>query len=103
MDGRRPSRRDAEKGDSGVPQDIIAHLKLREGWRTAVYKDSLGKPTVGMGHLLTADERRTYKLGDEVPVAVLEAWAQRDAKKAYEAAQAQAATCGVSDHGSSAR
>jgi GH24 family phage-related lysozyme (muramidase) len=73
------------------------HLKLREGWRTAVYLDSRGLPTVGLGHLLTTSEKKTYKVGDHVPEDLLNAWAQADAKKAYNAGQAQAATLGVSD------
>jgi lysozyme len=28
-----------------------------EGFRTSVYKDAAGLPTIGVGHLLTADER----------------------------------------------
>ena len=83
-------------GDLGaVPADILAHLRLREGWREEVYLDSEGKPTAGLGHLLLASERAQYKVGDKVPIAILEAWAQADTQKAYDAAQAQASTLGV--------
>jgi GH24 family phage-related lysozyme (muramidase) len=87
----------AGPGGNGVPKKVMDHLKLREGWRTAVYLDSRGLPTVGLGHLLTAADKRTYKVGDHVPEDILNAWAQADAKKAYNAGQAQAATLGVSD------
>lgn len=75
---------------------IIALLKLREGWRTKVYLAS-NIPTAGMGHTLTQQERTQYKVGDEVPEAVLNRWAERDVRKAYEAAKVQAAELGVND------
>jgi GH24 family phage-related lysozyme (muramidase) len=81
----------------GVPEEVIEHLKLREGWREEVYLDSLGLATVGLGHLLTETEKAQYKVGDKVPVATLKAWAQADAKKAYDAGAAQASIIGVSD------
>lgn len=80
----------------GVPAEFIEHLKLREGWRTKVYLDSRGLPTVGLGHLLTASQNEQYKVGDSVPEATLNTWATQDAKKAYDAATSQAATLGVS-------
>ena len=43
---------------------IIEHLKLREGVRKKVYKDSLGKLTVGVGHLVRPEDN--LKLGDEI-------------------------------------
>lgn len=87
----------AGAGDNSVPKEVMNHLKLREGWRTAVYLDSRGLPTVGLGHLLTAPEKKTYKVGDHVPEDILNTWAQADSKKAYNAGQSQAATLGVSD------
>lgn len=78
-----------------VPQAVIDHLKLREGWRTDVYLDSLGKPTAGMGHLLSAVEKNRYPVGSQVPLPILEGWAQSDSLKAYQAAQSQAAMLGV--------
>jgi murein DD-endopeptidase MepM/ murein hydrolase activator NlpD len=102
-DGDEESGRDVVKteeasaGAGTVPPELIAHLKLREGWRTKVYLDSLGLPTVGLGHLLTAGEKKQYSVGDQVPSAVLEAWVQTDVGKAYDAALSQAATLGVSD------
>jgi GH24 family phage-related lysozyme (muramidase) len=86
-----------EPAEGTVPQDVIDHLKLREGWREDVYKDTKGLLTVGMGHLLTEDEKALYKLGDKVSIATLEAWAQENAKDAYDAAVTQASTLRVSD------
>lgn len=47
---------------------------------TRVYKDSEGKLTAGVGHLLTEEEKKIYKEGDEVPVAVVEQWFKNDIK-----------------------
>lgn len=64
-------------------------LKKREGVRSAVYKDSLGKPTAGIGHLLTAEERAKYPIGTEIPEAQIQKWYQEDVSKATSAADAQ--------------
>ncbi len=80
-----------------VPQALIDHLKLREGWRTKVYLDSLKKPTAGMGHLLSAAENAQYKVGDTIPDGVLNAWAFADVQKAYADALSEAAQLDVSD------
>ncbi len=81
----------------GVPQAFVDHLKLREGFETEVYKDSLGKLTVGLGHLLVGEELVTYKEGDTVPMSKLTEWANANVKLAYSGAQAQASTLGITD------
>ncbi len=73
-----------------VPEDVIAFIKSREGFKPVVYLDSMNLPTAGMGHLLTPAEKALYKLGDTPPASQLEAWAQADTAKAYKAARAQA-------------
>lgn len=83
--------------DTTVPQDLIDHLKQREGWRTSVYLDTLNKPTAGMGHLLTAAEQQQYAVGATVPDDVLNAWAVADVQKAYDAAIGEAAQLSVTD------
>ena len=80
-----------------VPQAVIDQLKLREGWRTDVYLDTLGKPTAGMGHLLTASENQQYSVGATVPDDVLNGWAQADTQTAYNAALRQASELNISD------
>lgn len=79
---------------SSVPNEVLQHLRLREGWRTKVYLDSVGKPTVGLGHLLTADEKQKYPVGTELPESILMQWAQQDSQKAYDAARKQAQLIG---------
>lgn len=52
--------------------NLILLLKLREGVRLSVYKDSLGKLTAGVGHLLPADTK--LKLGDAVSQSQVDTW-----------------------------
>lgn len=94
---KKPSADEGGAGAGGVPQEVIDHLKLREGWRTTVYMDTRKFLTVGMGHKLTRSELQKYSEGDTVPKATLDAWAQADAKVAYDAAVSQAAMAGITD------
>lgn len=72
-----------------VPIEVLNLLKLREGWKTEVYLDTLDKPTVGMGHLLSEEESEAYPVGSTVPDDILERWASNDAQGAYNAASNQ--------------
>jgi lysozyme len=78
-----------------VPAHIVEYLKPREGWRDEVYLDTEGNPTVGMGHLLTTEQRATYDIGDRVPHNLLVIWAATDSTKAYSAALSQAEELGL--------
>lgn len=40
----------------------IEFLKKEEGWRTEMYRDQVGLPTIGVGHLLTKDELMSGKI-----------------------------------------
>ena len=71
------------------------HLMLREGFREEVYLDTLGKPTVGVGHLLTADELQKYKVGDKVPKNILDEMFEKDVATAVEAAKKQMTILGI--------
>lgn len=42
-----------EEDDNVDDEDFIAMIKYDEGFKSRVYKDSLGFPTIGVGHLLT--------------------------------------------------
>jgi GH24 family phage-related lysozyme (muramidase) len=92
---QRKPEGEGEGGADGVPAEFMEHLKLREGWRTKVYLDSRGLPTVGLGHLLSSAEKQKYPVGTSVPENLLNSWATHDAKKAYDAASDQAGTLGV--------
>lgn len=80
-----------------VPQPIIDLLKLREGFRTDVYLDSLGKETAGLGHLLLPSELHTYPLGSTVPDDVLNEWIEEDTTGCYVAGMNQARQIGSTD------
>ena len=56
-------------------------IQKHEGFRNTVYLDQAGLPTAGTGHLLTAEEKKIYKVGKVVPDAVLDQWWAEDVKK----------------------
>src|SRR5438105_8561524 len=70
-------------------------LRQREGVRTKVYKDSLGKPTVGIGHLVTPADK--LKVGDEITDQQVSDFFKKDSASALSAAKSQAAKAGISD------
>jgi len=74
----------------GVPTDVLEHLEVREGSRNKTYKDSLGKLTAGVGHLLSKEEQKKYPLGTKIPASVVKGWIRKDSKKAYTSAGEQA-------------
>jgi len=74
---------------------FLEHLELREGNIDHIYLDSLGKPTCGVGHLLTERERQVYQVGDEVSEEQRTVWLEEDAAKAWEAAAQQIEDLGI--------
>ena len=83
---------------SKIPtKEYMDHLSFREGSKGYVYLDSLDKPTAGVGHLLTAEENKRYKVGDAVDKEVTNAWLEKDSSKAYSAALSQAKEAGISN------
>ncbi len=80
-----------------IPASTIALLKLREGFRAKPYKDTLGKWTVGFGHLMSQSEIAQYGLAKPLRQSTLDAWLQQDAIGAYQSALSQAQTMKVSD------
>ena len=78
-------------------EEYMAHLRDREGFRSDVYKDSLGKLTAGTGHLLTAEELTKYKEGDIIDEEITSHWLKEDSAKAYSSAILQAKELGISD------
>tara|TARA_R110000868_G_scaffold65399_7_gene195674 strand:+ start:8469 stop:8948 length:480 start_codon:yes stop_codon:yes gene_type:complete len=69
---------------------VYVHMKLREGYKKEVYLDTLGKPTCGIGHLLTASEKEDYPIGTEVDDYIVKEWYLKDITIAMEAANKQA-------------
>ena len=70
-------------------KEFLQHLEHREGNVDHVYLDSLGKPTCGVGHLLTETECRMYDVGEEVAQHIRDSWLEQDAQKAWNAAAQQ--------------
>ena len=78
-----------------VPSDkAIEHLKLREGFREAVYEDTTKNPTVGWGHKLSAEEKKMYSVGSAPDREQIDQWWEDDTRKAHEAAIRQAKELG---------
>ena len=68
---------------------FLEHLEHREGNEECVYLDTLGKPTCGVGHLLTEKERQVYQVGARVSQEQRDEWLRQDAATAWEAAAQQ--------------
>jgi GH24 family phage-related lysozyme (muramidase) len=65
-------------------REIIYH----EGNRTTVYRDSLGIPTVGIGHKVLPQDN--LKVGDSISTARVNQFFAADIAKAFDAAKSQA-------------
>lgn len=72
------------------------HLKLREGVIYAVYRDSLGKLTAGVGHLLPKDS--LYCVGQLVTKEQVDTWLALDSQKAWDAAGEQLGLLGLEEN-----
>ena len=70
-------------------KNFLHHLELREGNVDHVYLDTLGKPTCGVGHLLTKKERSLYKVNEKVNKKIRDQWVEEDGQKAWDAAVQQ--------------
>lgn len=73
------------------------HARLREGFRRVVYKDHLGNPTAGIGHLLTTHENKKYKIGSSVSEEQIQMWFKLDTEKAEQAALKQSKEIGIEE------
>jgi GH24 family phage-related lysozyme (muramidase) len=82
----------------GIPADLLKKLYDFEGLKWEVYKDSEGKLTGGLGHLIKDDEKPRFPFGTELSTTQVMAWAQADVGAAWNKAQEQAADLGVTDH-----
>lgn len=94
-DTTTPPPTDAQCNGGGGYDQFIEHLKLREGVVKCVYRDSLGYPTVGVGHLVKPGDN--LQVGDCISDAQVDAFLQQDAQNAWNAAQQQASAAGCTD------
>ena len=76
---------------------LLHHLELREGNVDHVYLDTLGKPTCGVGHLLTKKERSLYKVNEKVNKKIRDQWLEEDGQKAWDAAVQQLQDLNIAD------
>ena len=51
-----------------ITDELKARVQDHEGLRTSVYLDSLGKKTVGIGHLVLPHEEERFAEGVEIPL-----------------------------------
>lgn len=77
------------------PLDYKTLLTLREGRRNKVYKDSVGKLTGGIGHLILPTDH--MKEHDPISDAQIDAWFEKDSAGAMNAAIAQAKVAGITE------
>ena len=68
---------------------LFDHIKLREGYKQSVYLDILGKPTCGIGHLLSKEEQEKYPVKCLVSEKVIDNWFKEDIKEALDEANNQ--------------
>ena len=71
------------------------HIEPLEDKRYTVYLDSMGYPTVGIGHKVTRADG--LKLGDRVTDAQIDAFWQGDADRALKSAKTQMQAAGITD------
>ena len=92
----------------GVPQAAIDLIHQREGFRDSVYKDKLGKKTVGYGHLVLPNQNyqladgttvkgKDLDVGDKLSDQFLNNLFQDNITTAHNAAINQAAEAGIND------
>lgn len=75
--------------DKALQPKLLNSFIEKEGERLTVYKDSLGFPTVGIGHLVLPKDN--LKVGDRITQAQSRAFFEKDIKIALDAAKEQAA------------
>ena len=73
---------------------VLNHLITREGFRTTVYRDSLGIPTVGVGHVVQSKDN--LKVGDAITIDRVHSFLDHDARNAFAAAD-QMVELGLND------
>lgn len=72
-----------------VPDDsVVDFIRQHEGERLEVYADPVGLLTAGVGHLLTEEELKTFKLGDKITEEQSRKWLREDMQKAIDCVKA---------------
>lgn len=97
-DRTRKPREEAKDITKELDVKIKKHTIKREGKVNRTYKDSLGKPTGGIGHLMSKSELKKYPVGTKIPEKQVNEWFEKDIAKAKESALKQAKEIGVTDN-----
>jgi len=72
---------------------LKARVRLNEGIRTSMYLDSLGKATIGIGHLIKPHERERYAEGVEISMDEVEELFEMDLNRAAAGAESLIEEC----------
>ena len=78
-----------------VDADFEKLIAEREGRRNDVYRDSLEKLTVGIGHLVVASDHLNF--GDRITDEQVTSFFEKDSAPALRAARSQALEAGITD------
>lgn len=78
-------------------EKLFEHIKLREGYKDVVYLDTLGKPTGGIGHLLTSKEKELYPVDSKLDESLIRDWYEQDIQKALDACNHQCKILNIHD------
>lgn len=76
-----PPPTDAERQDD-FERMVTDLIHAEEGWRTDVYLDTRGNPTVGCGHRLTTAQRGKFPVGTVLDEERLDDWLDHDLSRA---------------------
>ena len=76
-----------------LTDDLKARVRLHEGVRTQMYLDSLGKATIGIGHLIKPHERERYAEGVEISMDEVEELFEMDLIRAAAGAESLIKEC----------
>lgn len=68
-------------------------VRIHEGVRTTMYLDSLGKATIGIGHLIKPHERERYAEGVEISMDEVEELFEMDLNRAAAGAESLIEEC----------
>lgn len=73
------------KNEYTTSDNGVRFITRFEGEILHVYDDGFGYPTAGVGHLLTAAEKKQYPIGTKITKEQSRAWLKQDLRKAEEA------------------
>ena len=76
-----------------LTESLKNRVRIHEGIRTSMYLDSLGKATIGIGHLIKPHERERYAEGVEISMDEVEELFEMDLNRAAAGAESLIKEC----------